>query len=57
MAGLSKDEQAAAKERAAEVRKQATRARGQDKRAADLADVLAAIRGGEGYETLWERVR
>lgn len=43
MAGLSKDEQAAAKERAAEVRKQASRARGQDKRAADLADVIAAM--------------
>ncbi len=23
----------------------------------ERADVLAAIRGGEGYETLWERVR
>jgi uncharacterized protein YdhG (YjbR/CyaY superfamily) len=43
MAGLSKDEQAAVRERAAEVRKQTSRGRGKDKRAAGLADVLAAI--------------
>lgn len=45
MAGLSKDEQAAVRERAAEVKKQASRARGKDKRAAGLADVIAVIEG------------
>jgi len=43
VAGLSKDEQAAVRQRAAEVKKQAGRARGTDKRAAGLADVLAVI--------------
>jgi uncharacterized protein YdhG (YjbR/CyaY superfamily) len=43
MAGLSKDEQAAVKQRAAEVKKEATRTRGKDRRAAGLADVLAVI--------------
>lgn len=57
MAGLSKDEQAAAKERTAEVRKQATRARGQDKLAADLADVLAVIAAmPQGDRALAQRV-
>jgi len=43
MAGLSKDEQTAVRERAAEVKRQASRSRGKDKRAAGLADVVAAI--------------
>jgi len=43
MAGLSKDEQTAVRERAAEVKKQAARARAKDKRAAGLSDVIAAI--------------
>jgi len=43
VAGLSKAEQAAVRERAAEVKQQTSRGRGKDKRAAGLADVLAAI--------------
>jgi len=43
MAGLSKDEQAAVRERAAEMKRQVSRSRGKDKRAAGLADVVAAI--------------
>jgi uncharacterized protein YdhG (YjbR/CyaY superfamily) len=43
MAGLSKEERAAVKDRAAEVSKQAKQGRGKDKRAAGLADVTAAI--------------
>lgn len=57
MAGLSKDEQAAVRERAAEVKQQATRARGKDKRAAGLADVLTVIEGmPDGDRELAQRV-
>lgn len=45
MAGLSEQERAAVRERAAEVKQEATRARGKDKRAAGLADVLTVIAG------------
>jgi uncharacterized protein YdhG (YjbR/CyaY superfamily) len=43
MAGLSKEERAAVKARAAEVSAQTKQGRGKDKRAAGLADVIAAI--------------
>jgi len=43
MAGLSKDEQTAVRERAAEMKRQVSRSRGKDKRAVGLADVVAAI--------------
>jgi uncharacterized protein YdhG (YjbR/CyaY superfamily) len=57
VAGLSKDEQAAVRERAAEVKQQAARARGKDKRAAGLADVLTVIEGmPDGDRELAQRV-